>query len=237
MLRAETNGASQVFLETDGELRAPRSTYDDATVVVQEYPVQDQSGAAVSGSYDVHIVDTDSGDVVAIEGRDVNDMMAWIPSANALAMVVPDESEPATTRIRFYDAVTGQHIEDVNDAPYPFPTTPSGAMLIGKSSIVVTPDGNTTLLTVGSQFMFLTTARDGEVRVRHLPLLPEPHNQGNPGISITLSDDGTMASVVRTNDEAQIRFVLDLTDPGAEWLEVQTEEINTSPNVTFVQAP
>lgn len=237
MLPAEDGAPAETLLETEGDIYAPRATYDTSTVVVQEYPTQDESGNAIGGANAAHIVDTVAGQSVSIEGQDVNGMISWIPSVNTLAMVIPDSSEPETTTLSFYDAVTGQHIQDIEGVPYPYPTGPAGMPLIGKSSIATTPDGNTTLLTIGSQHMYLTEVVDGESQVLQLPTLPEPYHEYNSTVSVLLSDDGSMVSIIRPNDEAQTRFVMDLTDGISEWVEIPTEESSSSPHVWFVSAP
>lgn len=237
LLPAEEGALAATLLTTEGELWAPRTTYDPATITVQEVPMQDDGGNAIAGSYAAHIVNVDSGETTTIDGRDVNSVISWFTNSTSLAMVMPDESEPETTSIAFHDPVTGNQILGVDEIPYPFRTGPENPVLIGKSAFYTTPDGNTTLLTVGSQFMYLSRIVDGQTEVRQLPTLPEPYSGTNSGLSVMLSEDGTMASIIRSQDEAQIRFILDLTAPDAQWLEIPTEEINMSPNVTFVQTP
>lgn len=238
MLPAEDGASSEILLETEGDLYAPRTTYDTATVVVQEVPVQDEAGNAVAGAYAAHIVDTMTGETVSIQGRDVNGMITWIPMVNTLAMVIPDASEPESTTLSFYDAVTGEHLEDVEGVPYPFTTTPGSMPLIGKASIATTPDASGTLLTIGSQYIFLTEVVDGQATVRHVPALPEPYSEYNSTVTVDISDDGTLASVIRGNDEARIRFVLDLSNLDAGWIEIPTEQgTSYSPFVSFVTSP
>jgi hypothetical protein len=237
LLPAQEGASTSTLLVTEGELWAPRTTHDPATVTVQEVPMQDDDANAIAGSYATHIVNVESAEMTTLEGRDVNSAISWFTSSTSLAMVMPDEAEPETTSMVFHDPVTGNPILEVEEIPYPFRTGPQNPMLIGKSAFYTTPDGDTTLLTIGSQFMFLSRIVDGQTEVRQLPTLPEPYTDHNSGLSVIVSDDGGMASIIRSQDEAQIRFILDLTHPEAEWLEVPTEEVNTSPNVTFVQAP
>lgn len=237
VLPAEDGAFAETLLETEGNLFAPRTTYDVSTVVIQEYPTQDESGADVAGEHAAHIVNIESGEAISIEGRDVNGMIGWIPVVNTLAMVTPDSSEPETATLSFYDAVSGQHLENVDGVPYPYSTSPSTRPLIGKASIGATPDATTTFLTLGSHYMFVTEVVDGQAQVRQLPMLPEPYSEANSGVSVDISDDGSMVSVIRSNDEAQIRFVLDLTDPETGWQEVPTHEASHGVNVSFVIAP
>lgn len=238
MLPAGGGASAETLLETQGDLYAPRTTYDTSTVVVQEAPVQDDADKPVAGAYVAHIVNTSTGETMSVEGRDVNGMIGWIPTANTLAMVIPDAADPETTTVNFYDAVTGEHIEDVDRVPYPYSTDASSSPLIGKAAIATTPDAAATMLTIGSKYMFLTTVEGEQVVVRQLPALPEPYHEYNSTVTVDIADNGSMASVIRSNDEARMRFVLDLTNLDAEWIEVPTEQGTPyAPFVSFVTAP
>jgi hypothetical protein len=54
--------------------------------------------------------------------------------------------------------------------------------------------------------------------------------------TVVLSPEGTTLSLSSQSDESRTRWLLDLTDADAEWLEVPNEAVSSDPGlITFIE--
>jgi hypothetical protein len=229
-LAASSGAQPETILEGTQQFFSVRSTGDPDVIVatIREDHGSDADPASVDVDK-VYSVNVATGETHEFAGMELGNMIGWNTGANALLIYDYIGMGPGEVTIRVYDPVTGELIQVFPNVPNPNDT---GSMAVGKSSFTTSEDGQTTVYTVGGQNIFVAKARAEGLSFRQI----DPPSEGTGPASAMMAPDGSALSLLFTNDEARTRWVLDLTDPAAEWLKVPTESMGSQPGtITFVE--
>lgn len=131
---------------------------------------------------------------------------------------------PDQVNINVFAPVTGELIQQIVDAPNPNDTRPMG-MGISKDSFITSQTGATTVSIIGWQTIYVIVVQDGAPVIRSI----NPPSEGQSTADVAISPDGTTLSMANENDESRTRWLLDLTDPAAEWLKVPSDGACSGP--------
>lgn len=160
----------------------------------------------------------------------------WADTVNLLLLTDPAVTSTDTTTYTVIDPVSGETVATFEDVPG-IGVIDQQMPLLGAKSIGVSADGQTRVVSIGMQHIVELKSDGTEHSAR---VLPAPgrwaeEGSGNPTASIFLSADGTQLSAMAQGDEAQTRFILDLTDPEAEWVTVETTVPGGGGFILFVE--
>jgi hypothetical protein len=176
----------------------------------------------------VYIVSLSTGDVTEVEGRDFGrNMSPWPYPVRYLVMTDDPEIQLFTPfSIRIVDAVTGEAIGEHSDLVLSEWAEPRRGLAL--DGVQGSEDGSTLVISgIGAAHLFVIQAVDGVPTVRQSPGIDERWVEHNWPVTVRLSPDGKELSLVYSNeeavDESRGRYLLDLTDPNAEWVHVATE--------------
>jgi hypothetical protein len=229
VLQAEPNAQPEIVLEPGQEISGVRTTTSPDIVVATVR--QDHGSDADPASTDVDkviSVNVATGETHEFEGMEIGNIISWITSTNALLMYDFAGMSPGTVTIRVYDPVSGSLIQEIPDVPNPNDT---GSMAVGKNSFTIADDGGTMVYTFGTQNIHVVKMHGGTPVVEQI----SPPSAATSAATVMLSPDGTLLSLVSNGDESRTRWLLDLTEANAEWLEVPNEAVSSDPGtIMFV---
>jgi len=188
----------------------------------------------------MYSVNTRTGESIEIEGVDVShNVSPWLADTRFLVVA---ETHPAwmddtsSITVRVVDAVTGETLDEIPDISY---VHEPGGPSMGPHGVVSTADGHVEVVAFNvSQILAMESGPNGATT----RLLPSPRLESDAygGIlTLWLSDDGTRLSLSIDGDETGTRYLIDLTDPEAEWLPVPVQPGSVQPgygpaNIGFV---
>lgn len=229
-LEAAADAQPETVLEGDQQFFSVRTTTDPdvivATIRADHDSDADPDSTDVDKVYSVNVV---TGETHEFGGMELGNSIGWNTNANALLIYDFIGMGDGTVTLRVFDPVSGALIETVNEVPNPNNT---GRMNIGKNSITSTDDGQTTAFAIGGQNIYVVTSQEDGPAFRQI----EPPSAATGMTSIILAPDGTALSLVNNNDESRTRWALDLTDPAAEWLEIDNEGVGNDPGyIWFIE--
>lgn len=196
-------------------------TLDPNKVVITAIECDGECNIATA-ALSVVVLDVSTGETEVYSGQNIASM-TWAETANLLLMTDPGVASPDTTIYTVIDPISGETVAEFDDIPG-IGMVERQMPLIGAKSIGISADGQTLVVSIGMQYMIELKSDGTEHSARQLPTPDrwEEEGSGNPTTSIFLSPDGTQLSAMAQGDEAQTRFMLDLTDPDAEWVTVET---------------
>jgi hypothetical protein len=230
VLQAEPNAQPEIVLEPGQEISGVRTTTSPDIVVATVR--QDHGSDADPTSTDVDkviSVNVATGETHEFEGMEIGNIISWITSTNALLMYDFAGMGPGTVTIHVYDPVSGGLIQEIPDVPNPNDT---GSMAVGKNSFTIDDDGGTMVYTFGTQNIHVVKTWNGTPIAEQIA----PPNALQSAATVVLSPEGTTLSLSSQSDESRTRWLLDLTDADAEWLEVPNEAVSSDPGlITFIE--
>lgn len=236
LLLPTDDGETQLLYQLDSEtsLQGLKPTMDPNVIVVDSILCEGECKLAES-NVGVVAINLETVETNRYIGQNAASL-SWSDSNNLLLLTDPGVASPDTTTYTVVDPVSGDTVATFEDVPgigmierqYP---------LIGPKSIDVSADGQTRVVAIGVQNIFALTSDGTEHSAR---LLPVPGRwadvvEENPTAILFLSPDGTQLSVMANGDEAQTRFILDLTDPDAEWIPVEYSAPGGGGYILFVE--
>lgn len=240
-LAAEAGARPQTVLQSNALLTDLGTTYDPDVVLVtrmQAEEVATETPDLVQPL--IYSVNTRTGKTIDFEGVDVSQNTSpWLADTRFLVLA---ETHPAwmddssNITLRVVDAVTGDTIETIQGITY---VDEPGGPSMGPRGVASTIDGHVEIVAFNVlQILAMESGPNGST-VRMLPS-PRPESEAYSGIlTLWLSDDGTRLSLSIDGDESGTRYLLDLTDPNAEWLAVPPQPGAVQPGygsafITFV---
>lgn len=226
VLRADPGAQPEVVLEPGQELFSVRTTYDPDVLVASIRKDHGTDADPASTDVDkVFSVNIATGATHEFDGMEIGDIHSQImPQANVLLMYdfVALESPVMVTA---YDPVSGALIAELGELPSPH----TGSLTVGKDSFSSSPEDGTTIFTVGWQNILLVQVENGSPTITRV----EPPTESTGRASAVLSPDGQTLSLVNTIDESRSRWLLDLSNPDAEWIEIPNEAVGSDPGMVL----
>lgn len=211
--------------ESNTTLRGLQLTHDPnvvtviATVCDGECKVAEADNSVVS-------INVATGETQEFEGVNLA-YVSWETQVNLLLMTDPTVAQSDTTTYTAIDPVSGETVAVFENMPgtgY----TENQRSLIGPHSVWSTSDFNLTVVAVTMSDMIELRSDGTEHSAR---LLPAPgrwadEGAGNTQATIFLAPNGSLLSAMAQSDEANGRFLLDLTDPNAEWAGSEQDQVS-----------
>jgi hypothetical protein len=167
-----------------------------------------------------------TGETKTYEGLDVG-YMSWFPVDRYLVMVDFANWQDPEIDYAVFDALTGEEIGRIENVP-------NGAGHgIGKNSVTSSRNGDVKVIAFDSGHIFLIREVDGVAAVEQVAS-PEVLAGIGGYVGLNMSGDGSMLMVLADSDPAHTRWVLDLSDDNAEWVEVPNSSDDDPGYIMFV---
>lgn len=238
ILLIPTNGSeTSVLYSQEGSnstVDGLKRTLDPNVLVVTSVLCEGECTLADS-NVGVVTINLSSGETERYLGQNIA-YLDWADTVNLLLMSDPSVVSPDTTTYTVVDPVSGETVAEFDDVPG-IGMIDRQMPLIGAKSISVSADGQTRIVAIGMQYIFELKSDGTQHSARLLPVPDRWVEVGssNPTTSVFLSPGGKSLSAMSQNDEARTRFMLDLTDPDAKWLTVETTTPGGGGYILFVE--
>ncbi len=213
------DGESSVLLTVDGEVVNLRNTVDADVVLASRMQAEEVATETPDQVQALtYVVNTRTAEVAEVEGSDLRNTWGWEQPPAAVMLIGTVDTAAGTTTYRLVDAVTGEDIAGANE--FVAQNGEYGQPEGGKNSFTTSMNGSVTAVGIGDGPLWVIQEAEGVVEAREVTA-PISWGMGPFNFaSVLLSPDGTMLSLTVNGDESRTRYLLDLTDPESEWLEV-----------------
>jgi hypothetical protein len=217
MLLPVEDGQPRQLLEADDQLASLRLTQDSGVVTVRAIQPEEVATETPDAVRNVmYSVNTVTGDSIEFEGWDVRDTYGWeLPPTHYLVLSDEWVQDTGPTSYRVVDVLTGKEVGSIEDAAL---GEQFGVTGMGRHSLSISEDGTTEVIGFGSANLYLIRATGDGAEIRQLPSPPGVGEAYNGTVELFVAPDGSQLSLTIEGDEARTRYLLDLTDPDAEWL-------------------
>jgi hypothetical protein len=167
-----------------------------------------------------------TGETKTYEGLDVG-YMSWFPVDRYLVMVDFANWQDPEITYTVFDALTGEEIGRIENVP-------NGAgQGIGKNSVTSSRHGDVKVIAFDSGHIFLIREVAGVAAVEQIAS-PEALAGIGRYVDLNMSSDGSMLMMLADSDPAHTRWMLDLTDVNAAWVEVPNSSDDDPGYIMFV---
>lgn len=192
----------------------------DPNVVIVESIACDGECRRKESNVGVTAVNVETGEHTRFMGQNVA-YIDWVDQTNLLLMMDPGIFSPDVDTAIVIDPVSGETVTTFENMPgigYVENQRPT----IGPVSIDTQAQGTVTVVAISTQNLIELRSDGTTSTARLLPVPgrwaenPDAHGRAN----IILSPNGQTLSLSVEGDEAQSRFLLDLSDADAEWIEI-----------------
>lgn len=213
-MRTDT-GEIERLLETGDELQDLRSTHDPETVLVTAFQVEDPIRETPTTVYHrVLSLNIQTGEMLVFDGIDISlNASPWYSDSQFLVMAAERPVGSGPHSFRVLDPVSGEEIGTLEGVAY-VAVSSSGQPTLDTRQVVTTPNGATQAISFGPEHSYVLHQGNGP-EIAHLPT---PNMEAARGLALTLSSDGKWLSAIPMGQsDDQLRYLLDLTEPEAEW--------------------
>lgn len=181
-------------------------------------------------------INVSTGETKRFEGVNAA-YLDWGPAITLLFMVDPTITYPNPATYTAIDPVSGDVVAEFTDVPG-IALVPRQRPIIGAQSISTSESGNVTVVSIGLTNMFELRSDGTSHFARKLPA-PGNWAFGGSGWDLTgvvaVAPQGDLLFSAGQEDEGRNRYVLDLTDPNAEWTTIENTVVSSDRGfVSFV---
>jgi hypothetical protein len=226
------DGDESVLLTADGEVVNLRNTINGDVVLASRMQAEEVATETPDRVQALtYVVNTRTAEVVEIEGKDLRNTWVWEQPPAAVMLIGTVDAEAGTTAYHLVDAVTGEDIAGMDE--FVAQNGEYGQPEAGKNSFTSSMDGRVTVVGIGDGPLWVIQEAEGVVVSREVTA-PVGWGMGPFNFaSVVLSLDGTMLSLTVNGDESRTRYLLDLTEPDAEWLAVPSMVPGSDPAMIY----
>lgn len=169
-----------------------------------------------------------TGETIRFEGVNAA-YLDWGSAITLLLMVDPTITYPDPATYTAIDPVSGDVVAEFTDVPG-IALVPRQRPIIGAQSISTSESGIVTVVSIGLTNMFELRSDGTTHSSRRLPA-PGNWDFGDSGWDLTgvvaVSPQGTKLFSAGQEDEGRFRYILDLTDPNAEWITIENTVVSS----------
>lgn len=198
------------------------NTLDPNTVTVQSVDCDEECRLRES-DVGVTVVNAATGESTRFMGQDVA-YMSWVDTTSLMVMMDPAIPFPDPATATVIDPLTGETVTVFEGVPGIGIASPNAMPSMGMHSADVSANGQVRIVGISVQSIIELRSDGTTSSARMLPVPGRwadfPDSFGRTVLFV--SPDGNTLSLSVDGDEGQARFLLDLSDPEAEWVSVSS---------------